>query len=66
MTMKHDEFDPITMTKDGSVVWKRCDGGNLIVTCTGQAPEQAPDGDAESGGRDEQVTATEGERVASK
>ena len=26
MNMKHEEFDPITMTKDGSVVWKRYDG----------------------------------------
>ena len=66
MTMKHDEFDPITMTKDGNVVWKRYDGGNLIVTGTGQAPEQAPYRDAESGGGDGQVTGTEGERVASK
>jgi hypothetical protein len=66
MTMKHDEFDPITMTKDGSVVWKRYDGGNPIVTGTGQAPEQAPGGDAEPDGRDEPATRTEGERVASK
>jgi hypothetical protein len=62
--MKHDEFDSITMTKDGDVVWKRY-GGSPVVTGPGEAPEQAPDGDAESGGGG-QVTGTEGERVASK
>ena len=47
MTMKYDEFDPITMTKDGSVVWKRYDGGDPVVTGPGQTPEQAPDDDPE-------------------
>ena len=64
--MKHEEFDPITMTKDGSVVWKRYDGVDPAVTGTGQVPEQAPAGDAESDGRDKQATGTDGERVASK
>jgi hypothetical protein len=61
--VKHEEFDPITMTKDGDTVWKRYDGGSPVVTGTGQTP---PDGDAEPGGGDRQVTGTEGERVASK
>jgi hypothetical protein len=47
MTMKYDEFDPITMTKDGSAVWNRYDGGDPVVTGPGQTPEQEPDDDAE-------------------
>jgi hypothetical protein len=43
--VKHDEFDPITMTKDGRVVWRRYDSGDPVVTEPGQAPEQAPDGE---------------------
>jgi hypothetical protein len=66
MTVKHDEFDPITMTNDGSVVWKRYEGGSPVVTGTGQAPEQAQGVDAESDGGDGQLTGPEGERVASK
>lgn len=43
--MKHEEFDPITMTNDGRVVWRRYDGGDGVVTEPGESPEQAPDGD---------------------
>jgi hypothetical protein len=66
MTMKHDGFDPITMTNDGSVVWKRYEGGSPVVTGPGQTAEQEPDGVAEPDGGDGQLTGTEGERVASK
>jgi hypothetical protein len=27
-----DEFDPITVTADGNVIWKRYDGGMPVVT----------------------------------
>ena len=46
--MKHEDLDPITTTKDGGTVWKRYDGGSPVVTEPGNAPEQAPDGDAET------------------
>jgi hypothetical protein len=45
MNAKHEEFDPITMTNDGRVVWRRYDGGDGVVTEPGESPEQAPDGD---------------------
>jgi hypothetical protein len=40
--MNHEEFDPITTTKDGRVIWKRYDGGRPVVTAPGQVPESTP------------------------
>jgi hypothetical protein len=60
--VKIEEFDPITQTKDGCTVWKRCGGGVPVVTGPGEVPGRAPDGDAEPNG----ATGTEGERVTSK
>jgi hypothetical protein len=40
--VKHEEeFDPITQTKDGCTVWKRCGGGVPVVTRPGEQPGDA-------------------------
>jgi hypothetical protein len=39
-----NEWDPITTTPSGFVIWKRCGDGKIVVTKPGQTPGQALEG----------------------
>ena len=41
------EWDPITTTPSGFVIWKRCGDGEIVVTRPGQTPEQALEEEAD-------------------
>ena len=40
---KHDtdEFDPITVAPDGSVIWRRYGDGKTVTARPGETPQQA-------------------------
>ena len=41
------EWDPITTTPSGFVIWKRCGDGKIVVTKPGQTPGQALEEEAD-------------------